>query len=262
MSRRDTIIVAALINAGLLIILFVSAIKNGDTGSKSVVSSQEKNSIPFNDTVSKITPKVSVGDEVDQVLNQYTKQNPLESRHVAFIPESASKVESQANVLDTAQKAPNNFVDDLNALTKASENLSAIGPVDSTSSTSAAAMSQFREILVKKGDVLEKIARVHNTTVQELMKLNKLSSTSLHIGQTLRVPNIAAPSTQTPAAVVSTAQSDNGDFSIKYYVVKSGDNPWTIAVKNHIKVDDLLRLNNMDEAKARKLKPGDQIRIR
>ncbi len=48
----------------------------------------------------------------------------------------------------------------------------------------------------------------------------------------------------------------------KYYIVKHGDNPWTIAVKNKIKVEELLRLNNLDESKAKKLKPGDQLRIK
>jgi hypothetical protein len=48
----------------------------------------------------------------------------------------------------------------------------------------------------------------------------------------------------------------------KYYIVKSGDNPWSIAIKNHIKFDELLRLNHLDEEKAKKLKPGDKLRIK
>ncbi|NGX46548.1 MAG: hypothetical protein K940chlam2_01740, partial [Chlamydiae bacterium] len=44
--------------------------------------------------------------------------------------------------------------------------------------------------------------------------------------------------------------------------VVSGDNPWTIAVKNRIKVDQLLKLNGLNEEKARCLKPGDRLRIR
>lgn len=48
----------------------------------------------------------------------------------------------------------------------------------------------------------------------------------------------------------------------KYYIVKSGDNPWSIAIKNHIKFDELLRLNHLDEDKAKKLKPGDKLRIK
>lgn len=51
------------------------------------------------------------------------------------------------------------------------------------------------------------------------------------------------------------------ESSFKYYTVKNGDNPWTIAVKNHMKVDELLKLNHLDADKAKRLKPGDQLRI-
>jgi LysM repeat protein len=47
-----------------------------------------------------------------------------------------------------------------------------------------------------------------------------------------------------------------------YYTVKVGDNPWTIAMKHHMKVEELLRINSLNEEKARKLKPGDRLRIR
>ena len=48
----------------------------------------------------------------------------------------------------------------------------------------------------------------------------------------------------------------------KYYTVKPGDNPWTIAMKHHIKVDDLLKMNDLDNHKAKKLRPGDKLKIR
>ena len=261
MSRRDTIIVAALINAGLLIILFVSALKGGDTGTKNLPVTKEKNNISFTEQVSKIESKVVVGDEVDQVLSQYTRQNPLEAQSVAFNSEPAQKSEVIPTAVESIPSTSNNFVDDLNALTKASEHLTS-SDLSNASAAVPQVVSAFKEIQVKKGDVLEKIAKVHATTVQELMKINKLSSTSLYIGQVLKVPNIVAPVKPIGTSTATTSQVDHGDSSVNYYVVKSGDNPWTIAVKNHIKVEDLLRLNNMDEAKARKLKPGDQIRIR
>jgi len=261
MSRRDTIIVAALINAGLLIILFVSALKGGDAGATNLPVAKEKNNISFTDHVSKMESKVVIGDEVDQVLSQYTRQNPLEAQSTAVITETPHKSEAVASFVEPIPSTSNNFVDDLNALTKASEHLTSTDS-STVAVSSAQVPSPFKEIQVKKGDVLEKIAKVHSTTVQELMKINKLSSTSLHIGQVLKVPNIVVAAKPAASSVPASAQPDNGDSSVKYYVVKSGDNPWTIAVKNHIKVEDLLRLNNMDEAKARKLKPGDQIRIR
>jgi LysM repeat protein len=172
------------------------------------------------------------------------------------LPET-SAVESVQPAVEPVAAAPaQNFVDDLNALTKASEQAVEVAAAPAPEISAPA----FLEVRVKKGDVLEKIARSHHTSVQEIMKANRLSSTSLKIGQVLKVPGkTAIVKASQPKAQVQQASNDS---SFKYYTVKSGDNPWTIAVKNHIKVEDLLRLNNMDEAKARKLKPGDQIRIR
>lgn len=47
-----------------------------------------------------------------------------------------------------------------------------------------------------------------------------------------------------------------------YYIVQNGDSPWKIAKKCNIKVEDLLRLNNLNEEKARNLKIGQKLRIR
>lgn len=126
---------------------------------------------------------------------------------------------------------------------------------------SVAATSSTTDYKVKKGDVLEKIARHHHCTVDAIMKLNKLSTANLRIGQTLKLPVKSSQVSfiaKTPSPSVSSSATEG---SPKYYTVKNGDNPWTIAVKNHMKVEDLLKLNNLDQEKARKLKPGDQLRI-
>jgi LysM repeat protein len=256
MSRRDTIIVAALINAGLLIILFVSALKNPGP-SDIAVQVPEKMSQTYVDMTTSQEPKVVIGDEVDQVLSQYSKPNPLQQAAIAAAPETFASEPMQSVEPVAASSAQSSFVEDLNALAKAPESSSLQEAVAVSQPVSS---SGFVEVRVKKGDVLEKIAKNHRTSVQEIMKINKLSSTSLKIGQVLKVPSSIVVAKTTTVKEPSVAQTS--DSAVKYYTVKSGDNPWTIAVKNHIKVEELLRLNNMDEAKARKLKPGDQIRIR
>jgi peptidoglycan DL-endopeptidase LytF len=105
-------------------------------------------------------------------------------------------------------------------------------------------------VTVKKGDFLEKIAKAHNTTVASIMKASKMSSTNLRVGQVLQVP-------VNEKSAASAPKSEND-----YYVVKEGDNPWLIASKNRIRLEDLLKLNGLDEAKARKLRPGDRLKIR
>ena len=68
---------------------------------------------------------------------------------------------------------------------------------------------------VKKGDSLYKIAEEYNTTVNELKRLNNLTSNTLYIGQELKVPT-------------SSTNGDNGTSDIisdefEYYTVKKGD---------------------------------------
>ncbi len=116
-------------------------------------------------------------------------------------------------------------------------------------------------MVVKKGDTLEKIAKIRNTTVDEIIKLNHLPSSFLRVGQTLKLPaerTEKAAMKSAPKAAEKLAQREGPD----YYTVKVGDNPWSIAMKHHLKVEELLKLNGLNEEKARKLKPGDRLRIR
>ena len=245
MTRRDTILVAALINAGLLIVLFVSALKNSEDSEKVVV---QKNAPPpvARPAPSYSAPKKIAGDEVDLVLKQYTQPDPLQIPVVAEIPIAPNFVEDLQGIVQAAPiPVPKPVLAPLQTPT----------PVV-VASASIEKTPILTEVKVKKGDVLEKIARQHRTTVAEIMKTNQLSSTQLKIGQVLKIS--ASKEATTPKiepAVLDSAPS-------KFYTVKSGDSPWTIAVKNHMKVEDLLKLNNMTEEKARKLRPGDQIRIR
>jgi LysM repeat protein len=214
MSRRDTIIVAALINAGLLVILFVSALKN-----------QEEDSVALSKPSSaSIQTKVTAVSEPKKI------------------------VEEVAAFVDPVATSTSSFVDDLEGLTAVSV---APQPVDVQEEAST-----WIEVKVKKGDMLEKIARIHHTSVSEIMKVNNLFSSRLKIGQVLKI----AASSKESAPKVHTTVLEAAPS--KVYTVKTGDSPWTIAVKNHMKLDELLKLNNMSEEKARRLKPGDQIRIR
>lgn len=235
MNRKDTIIVAALINAGLLIVLFVSALKN-EEGEKISV---QKESAPLisREVVATVETKKVIGDEVDLVLKQYSQKDPLESP----IP-----------------VATTSFVDDLQGMMQPIASAAPSVAVPVAVSSAVKEDSAWIEIKVKKGDVLEKLARQHHTSVSEIMKANQLSSTQLKIGQVLKVS--ASSSKEAPAPKPQLAVLDSTPS--KFYTVKTGDSPWTIAVKNHMKVEDLLKLNNISEDKARRLKPGDQIRIR
>lgn len=258
MSRKDTIIVAILVNAGLLIVLFATALKSHTNSEEFVANPSPVVHEALEFSFKKEAAPV-IGDEVDVALNQFA-QNALPS------PTPVMQTPSLIPPADTMTSlSPANFADDLKAIALAETPIAAsnglstqtlVAPIVPQNQTTP----EFTEVKVKKGDVLEKIARHHRTTVAEIMKANKLTNTNLRIGQVLRIPNKSIRKAE-PSTVVFSPQSAVVDADAKYYTVKKGDNPWTIAVKNHLKVDDLLKLNNMSEEQARRLKPGDKIRI-
>ena len=72
-------------------------------------------------------------------------------------------------------------------------------------------------------------ARKYNTTVDELKRLNNLTSNNLSIGQILKVP----------------VSNSNGNNSSITYVVVSGDNLYDIARRYNTSVDAIKSLNNL-----------------
>ena len=80
-------------------------------------------------------------------------------------------------------------------------------------------------------------------TVAEIMKANQLKSSNLHIGQILKIPNksIKKQSLLRWHFPQISSTSNATREGAKYYLVRKGDSPWTIAIKNHLKVEDLLQ---------------------
>lgn len=83
---------------------------------------------------------------------------------------------------------------------------------------------------VVSGDSLWSIAKRYNTTVEELKRLNDLTSNNLQIGQLLKVPD----------ELESLPPTITGD-----YVVKKGDSLYSIVKMFNTTVDELKRLNNL-----------------
>ena len=79
--------------------------------------------------------------------------------------------------------------------------------------------------VVKKGDTLYSIAAANNTTIDELKRINNLTSDILSTGQLLKIPSALLPETT--------------------YKVKKGDSLYSIATKYNTTVDELKRINNL-----------------
>lgn len=103
--------------------------------------------------------------------------------------------------------------------------------------------------IVKSGDTLYSIAKKYGLTVDELKKMNNLSSNTLSINQKLLVGN-------------DMSTDDNYDV----YVVKSGDTLWGIASKYNTSVDKIKDINNLNSNNLsigqKLLVPGNNLGIK
>lgn len=130
--------------------------------------------------------------------------------------------------------------------------------------------------VVKKGDSLWLIAKNYNTSVDEIKRLNNLSSNTLSIGQRLKIPNAITSNEITYTVkkgdslwlianrydtTVNAIKDKNGltsnNLSIGQilkipsttnyitYTVKKGDSLWLIAKKYNTSVNDIKKLNSL-----------------
>lgn len=225
MSRRDTIIVAVLINTGLLAVLFMMAMHT----ELPLAVIQEQSIVELAPPeppleIKEVPParrptQIASRDELDDVLRNYSM---VHSEPVIVTPGEIRQVQEPT----TEEK--------------------------------------YVEVTVKRGDFLERIARTNGTTVGAILRANNMMNARIDVGQVLKVPvgrkNETVASTPKPQprpASQPVSQTDK-----EYYTLKSGDNPWKVAKQYRVKFDDLLKLNDLDEAKARSLKPGDVLRVK
>jgi len=230
MGRRDTIIVAVLVNTGLLALLFVLAVMPEDDGEAPVQTYATEIASAVQPVPKSINqkPQEQEIDEVDNLLKQFA----MESTPQTMILEDDSDQENE--------------------------------PQKNTGSTQVIPKTGFADVTVKRGDSLDKIARVYNTSIEAIKKANNLTSDRLNIGQQLRVPVGKKESEVISVSRPINTQKNIADASkdYEYYVIKSGDNPWKIAKQFQVKFDELLKMNGLDEEKARNLKVGDKIRVK
>lgn len=269
MSRKDTIIVALLINAGLLALLFMLAINTEDDS----VTDFPEISTTLKETKLEIDPSQQAKNVAMEIVKMPTQEvDEVDS----FLNELASNDPSQPIVIDEdgyvelVKDSPPETIQNVAKETRSQES------------------GNYIEITVKRGDALEKIARNNGTTIEAIKKANGMTSTKLSIGQVLRIPvnkAVASTTDSKPASAVSqsapvkpaakVASTDKGPSSPKpaaaaqdstkeavYHTMKNGDTPWKLSKQYNVKFEDLLKLNGLNEEKARNLKPGDKIRVR
>lgn len=224
MSRRDTIIISVLVNAALLVVLFITAVTTKEP-------------------VEKQSNQIALLEETMIDSKELFAQKPEEIKE----PQQSLEKEQPQEFISLAQE---------NMQVKPEEKVVYQLPkvVEKEQGAIAPVSNDLMEVVVQKGDTLEKIANKYNVKVAKLYEINNLSNSFLKIGQVLLVP-------KTEAVSVVKQQKQISQHA-QYYTVKVGDNPYTIAIKHNVKPSELLKLNNLDDKKAKKLKPGDKLRVR
>lgn len=255
MSRKDTIIVAVLLNTGLLAVLFMMAVNVDDdkigvtpeTQQIAVITPEPSQTAPEATEIAMLPPaseptSATSGDELDTILKDYAANVPPQT--IVLDDDNGDTIEKEAPIVQPEPQKEKKQT--------------------KTAASTSSSSDKLVDITVKKGDSLDKIARANGTTVDAIKKASSLKNDKLKIGQVLKVPvgtkkTAAAEKTGSKKEEIKTVAAAAGP---DYYTIKEGDNPWKIAKANKVKFDDLLKLNNLDEEKARNLKAGDKIRVK
>ena len=114
---------------------------------------------------------------------------------------------------------------------------------------------------VQKNDTYYSIAKKNNITVKELLSINNLSEKSkLKVGQKLIVSKSEFDNKKSIAKDENESQTvkDGKKPILSSYKVKKGDNLYSIASAYNISVDEIKKLNNLDDEI---IKPGQTLKL-
>ncbi|MDN2664183.1 LysM peptidoglycan-binding domain-containing protein [Psychromonas sp. 14N.309.X.WAT.B.A12] len=121
---------------------------------------------------------------------------------------------------------------------------------------------------VVRGEYLSAIAKKYNKSIKQLTSYNKLTSTTLRVGQRLKIPGAYTETTKTrvvekKVAPKAPAPEIKPQIKSQIYTVKSGDSLSVIAEKYATNITHLKQANNLKSSGVfvgQKLKvPGGQV---
>ena len=184
----------------------IYALRNKDTLAKAINDNMENNNI----TVDKYYQRRSEEDTSKDYYNIQKDTGNIQTIVIDY---------GNINDIEVANDLKNNYTKYAESVIKAISNYKGVPYYLD---------GQLENIyIVKKGDTLYGIAKNYATSVEEIKKLNNLSSNLLTIGQKLLIPNVIT--------------------SDKYqtYIVQKGDNLYQISRSFNTTVDEIKKLNNL-----------------
>lgn len=182
----------------------------------------------------------SIANKLGTTVSELKKENNLTSNtlqigEVLRIPtkeiyegEENVYIVQKGDTLYSIAAANNTTVDELKKANNLTSNILSTGQLLKIPS----ALLPESTYIVKKGDSLYSIANKYNTTVDELKRINNLTSNILSIGQVLKLPSDKA----------SDVEKEENTIS---YTVQKGDSLYSIARKYSTTIDKIKDLNNL-----------------
>ena len=175
--------------------------------------------------------KTYVDNIVDAVIATANGETVLPDGEDVYIVKAGDNLYSIAQKFGTT-------VDAIKKLNNLTSNTLSIGQVlrIPSSGSSSEPETGTTTYTVKAGDTLYGIANRFGTTVDAIKSLNNLTSNTLSIGQTLKIPSSSSG---------SGTGSNTGSETTTTYTVKAGDTLWNIANRFGTTVDAIKSLNNL-----------------
>lgn len=182
----------------------------------------------------------SIANKLGTTVSELKKENNLTSNtlqigEVLRIPtkeiyeeEENIYIVKKGDTLYSIAMANNTTVDELKKANNLTSNILSTGQLLKIPS----ALLPESTYIVKKGDSLYSIANKYNTTIDELKRINNLTSNILSIGQVLKLPSDK----------VSDIEKEENTIS---YTVQKGDSLYSIARKYDTTIDRIKDLNNL-----------------
>ena len=182
----------------------------------------------------------SIANKLGTTVSELKKENNLTSNtlqigEVLRIPtkeiyegEENVYIVKKGDTLYSVAMANNTTVDELKKANNLTSNILSTGQLLKIPS----ALLPESTYIVKKGDSLYSIANKYNTTIDELKRINNLTSNTLSIGQVLKLPSDK----------VSDVEKEENTIS---YTVQKGDSLYSIARKYSTTIDKIKDLNNL-----------------